>query len=61
MRFLIDLVGVDRICCGTDFPQGMAVMKPVEFVESIHGLSHEERTTILCETPAQLLKIEASL
>ncbi len=61
MRFLIDLVGVDRICCGTDFPQGMAVMKPVEFVESIPGLSHEERTTILCETPAQLLKIEASL
>jgi aminocarboxymuconate-semialdehyde decarboxylase len=57
MRFLIDLVGVDRISTGTDFPQGMAVMKPVEFVESIPGLTFEERRMILCETPARLLKI----
>jgi len=57
MRFLIDLVGVDRIVTGTDFPQGMAVMQPVDFVESIPGLTHEERRTILCENPARLLKI----
>ena len=57
MRNLIDLVGVDRIVTGTDFPQGMAVMKPVDFVESIPGLTHEERSAILCENPARLLKI----
>jgi aminocarboxymuconate-semialdehyde decarboxylase len=57
MRFLIDLVGVDRIVTGTDFPQGMAVMQPVDFVESIPGLTHEERSKILCENPARLLKI----
>jgi aminocarboxymuconate-semialdehyde decarboxylase len=57
MRNLIDLVGVDRIVAGTDFPQGMAVMKPVDFVESIPGLTHEERSMILCENPARLLKI----
>jgi aminocarboxymuconate-semialdehyde decarboxylase len=57
MRFLIDLVGVDRIVTGTDFPQGMAVMKPVDFVESIPGLTHEERRMILCENPARLLKL----
>jgi aminocarboxymuconate-semialdehyde decarboxylase len=57
MRNLIDLVGVDRIVAGTDFPQGMAVMKPVEFVEAIPGLTHEERAMILCENPARLLQI----
>jgi aminocarboxymuconate-semialdehyde decarboxylase len=59
MRFLIDLVGVDRIVTGTDFPQGMAVMQPVDFVESIPGLSFEERRMILCENPARLTGIEA--
>lgn len=57
MRFLIDLVGADRIVTGTDFPQGMAVMQPVDFVESIPGLTHEERSAILCENPTRLLKI----
>lgn len=57
MRNLIDLVGVDRIVAGTDFPQGMSVRQPVDFVESIPGLTHEERSMILCENPARLLKI----
>jgi len=35
----------------------MAVMKPVDFVESIPGLRHVERWMILCENPARLLKI----
>ena len=38
MRNLIDLVGVDRIVAGTDFPQGMSVKQPVDFVESIPEL-----------------------
>jgi aminocarboxymuconate-semialdehyde decarboxylase len=57
MRNLIDLVGVDRIVAGTDFPQGMAVKQPVDFVESIPGLTHEERSSILCDNPARLLQI----
>jgi aminocarboxymuconate-semialdehyde decarboxylase len=57
MRNLIDLVGVDRVVAGTDFPQGMSVKQPVDFVESIPGLTHEERSAILCENPARLLKI----
>ena len=32
MRALIDLVGVDRIVAGTDYPQGMSVKQPVDFV-----------------------------
>ena len=61
MRNLIDLVGVDRIVTGTDFPQGMSVKQPVDFVESIPGLTHREREMILCDNPAKLLQIEPSL
>ena len=61
MRNLIDLVGVDRIVAGTDFPQGMSVKQPVDFVESIPGLTHREREMILCDNPARLMKIEARL
>lgn len=60
MRNLIDLVGADRVVAGTDFPQRMAVTRPVEFVESIPGLSHREREMILCHNPAALLQIEPS-
>ena len=61
MRNLIDLVGVDRIVAGTDFPQGMSVKQPVDFVESIPNLTHREREMILCDNPARLLKIEPKL
>lgn len=57
MRSLIDLVGVDRIVAGTDFPQAMAVQRPVDFVESIPGLGAHEREMILCDNPARLLGI----
>ena len=57
MRNLIDLVGVDRIVTGTDFPQGMSVRKPVDFVESIPGLTQREREMILTDNPARLLKL----
>lgn len=58
MRNLVDLVGADRIVAGTDFPQRMAVMRPVEFVESIPGLTHDERESILCTNPARLLGLD---
>jgi len=56
-RMLIDLVGADRVVCGTDFPQLMAIMKPVEYVEAIPNITAKERELILCENPARLLKL----
>jgi aminocarboxymuconate-semialdehyde decarboxylase len=56
-RMMIDIVGADRIVCGTDFPQGMGIMKPVDYVEAIPGVTQRERELILCENPARLLKI----
>lgn len=57
MRTLIDLVGVDRVVCGTDWPQGMSVWRPVEYVESIPGITEDEARAILCENPARMLGI----
>jgi aminocarboxymuconate-semialdehyde decarboxylase len=56
-RMLIDLVGVDRVVCGTDFPQAMAIMKPVDYVERIPGITQREAEIILCENPARLLRL----
>lgn len=54
MRTLIDLVGADRIVCGTDWPRSW-VKRPVEYVESIPGITQREAQMILCENPARLL------
>jgi aminocarboxymuconate-semialdehyde decarboxylase len=56
-RTLIDIVGVDRVVCGTDFPQGMSIRHPVEYVEAIPNITEAECQMILCENPARLLRI----
>jgi aminocarboxymuconate-semialdehyde decarboxylase len=56
-RMLIDLVGADRVVCGTDYPQGMAVIDPVEYVEMIPNITQKEAELILCDNPARLLRL----
>jgi aminocarboxymuconate-semialdehyde decarboxylase len=57
MRMLIDLVGVERVVMGTDFPQLMSVKNPIDFVESVPGLSTRERELILGRNAERLLKL----
>lgn len=57
MRMLIDLVGVDRIVMGTDFPQRMSVTKPVDFIETVPGLTTHERELILGRNAKRLLRL----
>ena len=59
MRMLIDFVGVDRIVMGTDFPQLMAVKKPIEFVDSVPGLTAHERELILYRNAQKMLKLDS--
>jgi len=59
-RDLIDIVGIDRVVCGTDFPQGMGLMKPVQYVERIPNITQREAEVILCENPARLLNLQSS-
>jgi aminocarboxymuconate-semialdehyde decarboxylase len=56
-RMLIDLVGSDRIVSGTDYPQGMGVIHPAEYVQAIPGITQKEAELILCENPARLLRL----
>ena len=57
MGDIIRLVGADRVVMGTDHPADMSLERPVEFVESIPGLSAYERDLILGGNSARLLKI----
>jgi aminocarboxymuconate-semialdehyde decarboxylase len=57
MRFLIDLVGPDRVMVGSDYNMDAGYARPVEFVESIPGLTAGERELILAGNAARLLKI----
>lgn len=57
MRVLIDMVGADRVVSGTDWPQSMAVWRPVEYVEAIPGITQAEAELILCDNPARLLRL----
>jgi hypothetical protein len=38
-RMPIDLVGADRVNFCTDYPEGMAILKPVEYVEMIPSIT----------------------
>lgn len=57
MRTMIDIVGADRIVSGTDWPQSMAVWRPIEYVEAIPGVTQREAEQILCDNPAKLLRL----
>lgn len=57
-RMLMELVGADRVVSGTDFPQGMGIIKPVEYVEAIPGITQQEAELILCDNPARLLRMQ---
>lgn len=56
-RIMFDIVGVDRIVSGTDWPQRMATWRPSEYVEQIPGITFEEAEAIMCDNPAKLLRL----
>jgi aminocarboxymuconate-semialdehyde decarboxylase len=57
IRFLIDLVGADRVVVGSDYNFDMGYEQPVDFVEKIPGLTEKERRLILRENAARLLRL----
>jgi aminocarboxymuconate-semialdehyde decarboxylase len=46
LRHLIDVVGVDRVMVGTDFPFDMGETDPLSLVDKVEGLSEEDRNAI---------------
>lgn len=59
LRFLIDLVGADRIVLGSDYPFTIGDLEPSRVVEN-SGLDEAARTAILGGTAARLFRIAAS-
>lgn len=55
LRYLVDLVGSERVALGTDAPFDMGDEEPLMTVEAVPGLTNEERTALLSGTAAKLL------
>jgi aminocarboxymuconate-semialdehyde decarboxylase len=55
LRYLIDLVGADRIVLGTDAPFDMADEDPAATLDAVPGLTGHECTEICCGTALRLL------
>ena len=55
LRYLIDLVGADRIVIGTDSPFDMSDQEPVKTIDAVPRLSAAERHHICCGTALTLL------
>jgi aminocarboxymuconate-semialdehyde decarboxylase len=55
LRYLIDLVGADHICIGTDSPFDMADQNPAATIDAVPGLTSQERDCLCCGTALTLL------
>ena len=58
LRFLIDIVGIDHVVLGTDYPAPMIVLDAVNWINGLDCLNAEEKKAILSRNPARLLGID---
>jgi aminocarboxymuconate-semialdehyde decarboxylase len=56
LRFLVEMVGADRIVLGSDYCADMGTEQPVQFVEQA-GLDTCDQTLIFHDTAARLLRL----
>jgi aminocarboxymuconate-semialdehyde decarboxylase len=56
LRYLIDLVGADHVCIGTDSPFDMGDEHPDRTIDSIPRLSEQEKHELCCGTALRLLR-----
>jgi len=55
LQYLIDLVGVDQIVMGSDYPFDMGYERPIEGVDALDGLDQTARAKILGGNALRLL------
>ena len=55
LRYLIDLVGADRIMLGTDYPFEAGDLDPITTIDAIPNLTEEERKMIVSGTAETVL------
>ena len=59
LRFVIDMVGIDKVVLGTDYPAPMFLEDPVNWINGLESLSESEKKAILETNPTRLLGLEA--
>lgn len=59
LRFLIDLLGTDRIALGSDYPFPLGEHRPGELIESMPDLTQHQRQQMLSESARQFLGLAA--
>lgn len=57
LRFLVDVVGADRVVLGTDYPAPMILDDAVNWISSLDVLTSQEKMAILSANPAGLLSL----
>lgn len=55
LRYLIDLVGADHVCIGTDAPFDMGDEHPEQTISAVPRLTEQERHEVCCGTAMRLL------
>ena len=55
MRKLADLIGVDQVLFGSDWPHGEALARPLDFVKELHAYSDDEIRLVMRDNALGLL------
>lgn len=60
LKFLIQVVGADRVVIGTDYPMGMGDKEPVPKIMAVEGITEEERAQVLGSNAQRALGLTTS-
>ena len=60
LRHMIETWGADHVVMGTDYPYDMAETDPVGHVNSVQGLSDDDKALVMGQNAAHLLSIDAA-
>ncbi len=55
LRYLLDLIGEDRIALGSDYPFPLGEHRPGALIESLDDLSVTTKERLLCGTALEFL------
>jgi aminocarboxymuconate-semialdehyde decarboxylase len=58
LRYLIDVAGAERVALGTDYPFPLGEHEPGRLIESLEGLSAEQRHRLLAGTALEFLGMD---
>ncbi len=58
---LIELIGVDRVVFGSDFPHPEGMSNPLSYVDELKGLSHDDVARIMGGNLDEVIKVGATV